>query len=198
MLAVYIAHNCICPISTYPQSCPHIGRWLSVSPWGYWCGYSLYSFPHVVARLLCGYLRFRTAILKTERPLKGSFCLFGSCADKENRTPIFSLATRRFTTKLYPLHYIRSPDVTQGLYRKNGGGQRIGLDYRYFLALLFLVTTLVSPPLASIATPPRGFAFSRNIAPVSTASKRSAAGQVFSYRCSRQDSNLEYNVRSVA
>ncbi len=41
-------------------------------------------------------------ILEKEKPLEGSFFSLGSCADKENRTPIFSLATRRFTTKLYP------------------------------------------------------------------------------------------------
>ena len=45
---------------------------------------------------------FRTMVIKTEKAPKGSFFLPAPGADKKNRTPIFSLATRRFTTKLYP------------------------------------------------------------------------------------------------
>jgi hypothetical protein len=57
-------------------------------------------------------LRFRTSSLESKRPRLGSFTLLAPSADKENRTPIFSLATRRFTTKLYPLESLKHGDYT--------------------------------------------------------------------------------------
>ena len=115
-----------------------------------------------------------------QKPLSGLLFLLPPSADKENRTPIFSLATRRFTTKLYPLESLKHGDYT-GVFE--GGNYRLSQD-----------ANPRKPTVFRFLPPRENSMFSRPLSGSSPADRKTR----FAHLCSRQDSNLEYDVRSVA